>query len=127
MDDPEKDVLLPCLKECLERMAKRKKLPYKAANYLLVSVLYALAQEDGNISDEIKIANITTSQLDDSTQDGLDDTIQGSTEGASSSGACKGTPDPKPDQKPDQGGQSSSKNKEICRFYARGHCNKKMA
>ena len=61
-DDPEKDVLLPSLKECLAKMAKRNKLPYMAANYLLINVLKALALEDGDVADEISLANLPASQ-----------------------------------------------------------------
>ena len=40
-DDPEKDVILLSLKECLAKLAKGNKLRYKATNYLLVNILNA--------------------------------------------------------------------------------------
>ena len=123
-DDPEKDVLLPSLKECLAKMAKGNKLPYMAANYLLIKVLKALALEDGDVADEIPLANLPDSQLDELSQGGLDDTIQGLTEGASGSGTGISTGTGS-NQASDPMKTNQSKKKEICRFYARGHCTKK--
>ncbi len=123
-DDPEKDVLLPSIKECLAKMAKGNKLPYMAANYLLIKVLKALALEDGNVADEISLANLPDSQLDEPSQGGLDDTILGSTEGASGSGTGISTGTGyNPASNTVKTNQS--KKKEICRYYARGRCTKK--
>lgn len=96
-----------------------KKLTYKEANALLECILTAIVIDEGE--EEIPISEgvgKTSSQADEPAQDDLDETIQGSTSGASGSGTDK--PDPAPNPK-----QDSSKTRETCRFYARGHCNRK--
>ena len=52
-EDLGRDVSLISLKECLTKLANGYKLPYKAANYLLTSVLSALAPEDGDTTEEM--------------------------------------------------------------------------
>jgi hypothetical protein len=49
-DDPGKDVIQLSLKECLVKLAKGNKLPYKAANYLLVNILKAITLEGSDAS-----------------------------------------------------------------------------
>ena len=123
-DDPEKDVLLLSLKECLAKLAKGNKLPYMAANYLLANILNALQLEDGDISDEITLVTLPASQADESILESLDNTVHGSPEGASGSGAgLEGSPSTnKTNPNPEK---NSEKKREVCRFYARGHCTKK--
>ena len=77
-DDPEKDVILLSLKECLNKLAKGNKLPYKAANYLLVNILNAVTLEGSDASEEIRADNHTDSQFDseDRTRDESDETTR---------------------------------------------------
>ena len=137
-DDPEKDVLLLSLKECLAKLAKRNKLPYMAANYLLANILNALVIEGSDISDEITHVTLPDSQADDLTQ-GEKGVTQGPTTGASGSGSGPGSgsgsgsgPGPSPNSDPNLNPRSDAasnppnfKKKETCRFYARGKCNRK--
>ena len=138
-DDPEKDVLLLSLKDCLVKMAKGNKLQYKAANYLLTNILNALTLEDGDGSDEIILGSTAATQSEDSPLEDLDldDTVQGSTDGASGNGSAAIPVKPsktdntdkldKSDkaEKSDKSGRSDKsdkKKKEICRFYNNGKC-----
>ena len=86
-DDPEKDVILLSLKECLAKLAKGNKLPYKAANYLLVNILNAITIEGSDTSDENRPDTHPDSQVDpeDWSQDGREDTTQGPSSIASDS------------------------------------------
>ncbi len=134
-DDPEKDVLLPNLKECLAKVAKGNKLPYMAANYLLINIINALAMEDGDLTDEIMLVGPPASQSQSLTDESLteesDDTIHGSTDEASSSStdtskAKNGTAN-KPEKesksdKSDKMDKSDKKTKALCRFYNNGKC-----
>ena len=120
LDDPDKDVLLPSLKECLAKLTKGNKLPYMAANYLLINILNTLALEDGDIRDEITDVNPSSSQVEEFPLGGLDETIQGSSDGATGSGNSTANPAQDPELE-----TGKSKKKETCRFYTRGHCEKK--
>jgi hypothetical protein len=130
-DDPEKDVILLSLKECLNKLAKGNKLPYKAANYLLVNILNAITLEGSDASEEIR----ADSQVDpdDRTRDESDDTtqnprgqVEGSTEGASSSHTYMAKDRNDGESKPDKSNKSDKKTKTLCRFFARGHCTRKQ-
>ena len=63
-DDPGKDVIQLSLKECLVKLAKGNKLPYKAANYLLVNILKAITLEGSDASEEIRPDTWPDSQAD---------------------------------------------------------------
>ena len=72
-EDLERDVTLISLKECLAKLANGYKLPYKAANYLLTSVLCALAPEDGDTSEEMVSLDSPGTQIEAATQGGSSD------------------------------------------------------
>ena len=84
-DYQEKDVLLLSLKECMAKIAKGNKLPYKAANYLLVNILNSLSLDGSDVSEEIAHSPVTDSQPEDHSQSENDDVIHGSHLGASGS------------------------------------------
>ena len=122
-DDPERDVIMLSLKECLAKMAKGNKLPYKAANYLLVNILNAITIEGSNTSDEIRLDTHPDPQVEPEdqsqwSQDGSEETTQGPTSAPSGSGQNL-----RAVSNPDQNSPSKQK-KETCRFYTRGHCNR---
>ncbi len=121
-DDPERDVIMLSLKECLAKMVKGNKLPYKAANYLLINILNAITIEGSDTSDEIRPVTHPDPQVwsedqSQQSQDGCEDTTQGPTCVPSGSDLS-----PKAMSNLDQ--KSPSKKKETCRFYTRGHCNR---
>lgn len=136
-DDLDKDVRV---KECLDRLAKGKKLPYMAANYLLANLLNSLTFEDSDPLDEITLEPLSGSQTDAET--GADESIIGSTESASGSRLPQGGGD-KPDKEhmedkldkkvktPKYGKKESppedgKTKEEVCRFYTNGKCKYKF-
>lgn len=152
-DDPGKDVIQLSLKECLVKLAKGNKLPYKAANYLLVNILKAITLEGSDASEEIRPDTWPDSQADqeDRPQEGSEDTssqdkegtIHGSPEGASTSEAVKSSQSQlgnssqgrnsgnKTNKQTSSAQQSvltqntnTNRKQDTCRFYARGHCNR---
>ena len=127
-DDPEKDVLLLSLKECMAKIAKGNKLPYKAANYLLVNILNSLSLDGSDVSEEIAHSPVTDSQPEDHSQSENDDVIHGSPLGASGSASNPRAAEPPNTNQAsvkEAGDKSPNKKKDLCRFYARGHCTKK--
>ena len=127
-EDLERDITLISLKECLTKLANGYKLPYKAANYLLMSVLSALAPEDGDMSEEMEDLDLPRTQTptvtrsleqeDGPTDEGTQDAIL----------STSSTTLPNPAQQSSSSRNSNTqqnKKKELCRFYARGHCTRK--
>ena len=110
VEDPDRDVLKTSLKESLAILAKGNKLQYGPANNLLASILQTLALEDSDIADEITTVPIPASQ---------DEHLpQSPTQGPSSG---SGSDIPKKDHKKID---LKKKTNELCRFYARGKCNR---
>ena len=131
--------------ECLRTLSQGKKLQYGAANYLLLGIVRSLGIENSPPNDEFlpgerqddkelgidptmsQIMADASSQKKkmDTTQD-QDDTIHGSEEGASGSKLAKSGDEAKNDKSDRTEKQVSRttmpKKKELCRFYARGHC-----
>ena len=117
--------------DCLRTLSQGKKLQYGAANYLLLGIVRSLCLEDcppddelqpGERQDDKDLGNDPTlSQImADSNPQKNDEAIQGT----SSSGTDK------PGQTVRKGASTEKqvsrsempKKKELCRFYARGHC-----
>ena len=131
--------------ECLRTLSQGKKLQYGAANYLLLGIVRSLGIENSPPDDEFlpgerqddkelgidptmsQIMADASSQKKkmDTTQD-QDDTIHGSEEGASGSKLAKSGDEAKNDKSDRTEKQVSRmtmpQKKELCRFYARGHC-----
>ena len=120
-------------------MAKGKKLPYKAANYLLVNILNAITIEGSDASEEIRPDTHPDSQVDSEdlsmsqtlARAGLGEQEDGSTEGASGSSIdtskAKNGVENKPDRESksnesDNSDESEKKTKALCRFYNNGKC-----
>ena len=110
VEDPYRDALKTSLKESLAILAKGNKLQYGPANNLLASILQTLALEDSDIADEITTVPIPASQ---------DEHLPQSPTQGPSSGSRSDIP--KKDHKETD---LKKKTNELCRFFARGKCNR---
>ena len=125
-EDLGRDVSMISLKECLTKLANGYKLPYKAANYLLTSVLSALAPEDGDTTEEMADHDLPGTQTETRSLEQDDGQTDEDTQDAIQSTSA--TTLPKPARKSSTTQNSNTlqkKKKELCRFYARGHCTRK--
>ena len=125
-EDLGRDVSLISLKECLTKLANGYKLPYKAANYLLTSVLSALAPEDGDTTEEMADHDLPGTQTETRSLEQDDGQTDEDTQDAIQSTSATTLPNPARKSSPTQNSNSQQKKKkELCRFYARGHCTRK--
>ena len=127
VEDPEQTLSKLTLVECITVLTKGKKLQVAPANYLLSKLMRMLSIEDSAIEDEIPLSgtqdlgkDLSMSQImgeggsKDSPQD-LDNTQRSEvTKQSKSDETVK-----------EAGDKSPNKKKDLCRFYARGHCTKK--
>jgi hypothetical protein len=121
VDDTENPVFKLTFEECLKVMTQGKKLQNAPANYLLYGLMRALSIEDSPIEDEIPPEGLQEVDL------GKDQSLSQSVAAQSTSASAQEktsqeVPSPKSGQKPDL---EQKKKKEVCRFYARGHCTRK--
>jgi hypothetical protein len=119
--------------DCLLTLSQGKKLQYGAANHLLSGIVRALHVENSSPKDEfvpgerIEDADLdpTLSQImANASSQKNDDAIQGSSTGASTSEMDKSevTDRNKVNSAKQVSRPEAPKKKELCRFYARGHC-----
>ena len=136
-DDPKSKL---SYEECLQTAAQGKKLQYGAANHLLIGILRALYMEDSQTGDEyqprerpeeidlgkdLSMSQTLTNanspeQSDEPTEDGPKDAnpTQSTSAATLSDSAQKSSPN-------QNSNAESGKKKELCRYYARGHCTRK--
>ena len=124
VEDPDTnwDVVKKNLKESFAVIAKGNKLDYGSANNLLLGVLRALNLEDSSVEDEIALA--VSQSADDF------DSLPSQLPPASRTPTTEGSPKAK--KIAPNFVESGSSNltlptdgkKEVCRFFARGHCNR---
>ena len=124
-EDLERDVTLISLKECLAKLANGYKLPYKAANYLLTSILCTLAPEDGDTSEEMVSLDSPGTQIEDATQGGSNDATLDPPPESSGTGNNYAQTNTVANSNTKSAPSSKNKKVDICRFYARGHCTRK--
>jgi hypothetical protein len=117
------------LKECLSTIRQGKKLQNPPANYLINSLLRALSIEDSPIEDEIPqgepldgggLGNDPTwSQL---SKDEYSSGPSQGTSGTSIGNAPTTDQQNFPHNNQDVKNSADKRKKEVCKFYARGHC-----
>ena len=124
-DDPKSKLTF---EECLLTVSQGKKLQYGAANHLLTGLIRALHNENSPPGDEyLPGERLEDTDLDptmsqimaNASSQKKDDTIRGSIAGASTSEATESDQVDHTDQVTQP---KTPKRKELCRFYARGHC-----
>ena len=108
-DESDKDTSKSSLKESLALIQKGNKVPYGPANNLLICILRSLRLvDDLDVDETFQVIS-------------QDNTIHGPISGATTSDEANSTK-ANPTNQVSQ--PEAPKKKELCRFYARGHCNK---
>ena len=127
VEDPEQTLSKLTLVECITVLTKGKKLQVAPANYLLSKLMRMLSIEDSAIEDEIPLSgtqdlgkDLSMSQI--MGEGGSKDPLQ-DLDNTQRSEVIKQS---KSDETVKEAGDKSpNKKKDLCRFYARGHCTKK--
>ena len=129
IEDTEQTLSKLSLKECLSIARQGKRLQNAPANYLINSLLRALSFEDSPIEDEIPKGDpLDGGELgNDPTLSQLSKNIDSSGPSQGTNGTTNGTT-PATDQQQlphknqDDKNDTDKRKKEVCKFYARGHC-----
>lgn len=132
-EDTEQTLSKLSLKECLSIISQGKKLQNAPANYLINSLLRAISIEDSPIEDEIPQGEpldrggLGNDLGNDPTWSQLSKTIDSNEPSQGTSGTTKDSATSTDQQKLPHNNQDDKNNadkrkKDVCKFYARGHC-----